>query len=95
MARNRHEVSVADAKRYLSELLGRVDFGRETITITKRGRAVAKLIPIERPPRSFSDIVGFLDDDDAFFAALAELRDRWGSPTGRDPFRHTKRRRRS
>lgn len=40
-------VSVADAKTHLSELLVAVEAG-ETIEITRRGKAVARLEPVER-----------------------------------------------
>ena len=30
-------INVADAKRHFADLLGRVAYGRETITITRRG----------------------------------------------------------
>ena len=64
--------SVADAKREFSDLLGRVAYGRETIVITKRGRPMAKLVPIAedaREERSFADM-GWLEDDDPFFKAV-------------------------
>jgi prevent-host-death family protein len=38
-----------EAKTHLSRLLERVERG-ETFTITKNGRPVAKLVPIEEPP---------------------------------------------
>ena len=68
-------VSVADAKREFSDLLGRVAYGRETIVITRRGRPMAKLVPIAEEPseeRSFAD-VGWLEDDDPFFRAIEEI----------------------
>lgn len=42
------EVSVAQAKAHLSEILDRVEAG-ETVTITRRGKAVARLSGIEAP----------------------------------------------
>lgn len=44
------EVSVADAKAKLSELLNRVANG-ETVSITRRGKAVAVLAPPTEPKR--------------------------------------------
>lgn len=67
-------VSVAEAKRSLSELLGRVAFSRESITILKRGRPMAKLVPVEeRERRSLADVRGWLPDDDPFFAIMEEI----------------------
>ncbi len=53
-------VSVADAKKHLSDILGRVAYGKETITITKRGKPVAEIIPIKKEdkPRHIVDVVG-------------------------------------
>jgi prevent-host-death family protein len=39
-------VGAFDAKTRLSELLGRVERG-EVVTITRRGRPIARLVPIE------------------------------------------------
>lgn len=44
------EIGVAQAKAHLSELLDRVEAG-ETVTITRHGRAVARLSRIETPKR--------------------------------------------
>ena len=44
------EVSLADAKAHLSELLDRVEAG-ESICITRRGRPVARLTAVSRPRR--------------------------------------------
>ena len=38
-------VHVAEAKRRLSDLLGRVAYGGETVLITRWGRPMAKLVP--------------------------------------------------
>jgi prevent-host-death family protein len=62
-------VSVAEAKQHLSELLGRVAFAGETVTISKRGKPMAKLVPVNTPdtaPR-LADAQGWLRDDDPFF----------------------------
>ena len=42
------EIGLAQAKAYLSAILDRVEAG-ETVTITRRGRPVAKLSAIEAP----------------------------------------------
>lgn len=41
------EISVSDAGDRLGELVERVRFGREVITITRYDKPVAKLVPIE------------------------------------------------
>jgi prevent-host-death family protein len=44
------EISVAQAKARLSEILNRVEAG-ETVTITRRGRPVAKLSAVDAPKK--------------------------------------------
>ena len=38
-------VSTVEVRKHLSELLGRVAYGGETILMSKRGRPMAKLAP--------------------------------------------------
>ena len=67
-------VNVVEAKRSLSELLGRVAYGRETITIVKRGRPMARLVPaISETSRSIGALKGWLNDDDPFFSVMEEV----------------------
>ena len=66
-------VNVADAKRQFSDLLGRVAYGRESIVITRRGRPMAKLVPIPEQSEGaneLADLEGWLADDDPFFAIV-------------------------
>lgn len=51
------EVSALEAKTRLSSLLDRVSHGEEVV-ITRQGKAVARLAPVERadPPRSSANI---------------------------------------
>lgn len=44
------EYSVAEAKKHFSELLSRVAFGGERITIAKRGKPLAMLVPPAAEP---------------------------------------------
>jgi len=45
---NEQTISVADAKKHFSELLGKVAHGKEQILITKRGKPMARLVPAEQ-----------------------------------------------
>ena len=65
-------VNVADAKRHFSDLLGRVAYGRETILITRRGRPMAKLVPVdaESEKKGLAALCGWLADDDPFFEIM-------------------------
>lgn len=69
---NKKNVSVAEAKQTLSDLLGRVAYGGETITITRRGRAVARLVPVDKggDRQHLADAKGWLPADDRFFEII-------------------------
>jgi len=67
-------VSVAEAKRSLSELLSRVAYRGESIVIAKRGKPVARLVPVTSNRReSLADVRGWLNDTDPFFAAVERI----------------------
>jgi prevent-host-death family protein len=61
-------VSVHEAKTHLSRLLQRVESGEEVI-IARRGRAVARLVPLDpklpREPGRLKDSITVRDDFDA------------------------------
>lgn len=68
------EVTVAEAKRRLSELLGRVAFGGTRVLILRRGRPMARLVPLHSPENpSLADVRGWLDDDDPFFGIVDRI----------------------
>jgi prevent-host-death family protein len=73
--KHEHEVGVAEAKREFSHLLGRVAYGKERITILRRGRAVARLVPIGDDPArpGLADAKGWLEADDPFFGELERV----------------------
>lgn len=61
--------SVAEAKKHFSELLSRVAYGGERITIAKRGKPLAILVPSSLEPDSdhLSRVEGWLENNDPFF----------------------------
>ena len=64
-------VSVAEAKRHLSDLLGRVAYGGERVVITRRGRPMATLVPAAPvESKSLAAVHGWLDEDDPLFARV-------------------------
>jgi len=75
-------LNVAEAKRHLSDLLGRVAQGGETILITRRGKPMAKLTPVDDPtePQPLAEVEGWLDDDHPFFAAIDDIVDKRSMP---------------
>jgi prevent-host-death family protein len=62
-------VNVAEAKKRLSDLLGRVAYAGETVLITRRGRPMARLVPLEPPDagEGLAGVRGWLGDEDPFF----------------------------
>lgn len=67
-------LNVAEAKRRLSELIGRVAFGGASFLITRRGRPMARLVPPAADhPRHLADVRGWLQDGDAFLGAVDEI----------------------
>ncbi len=74
MAPKSSRVNVAEAKKSLSELIGRVAYGQETITILKRGRPMARLVPVNEQTRlPLSEVKGWLNKNDPFFRIMDEI----------------------
>lgn len=51
-------VTLADAKTHLSHLLDQVEAGEEVV-ITRRGQAVARISPVEKPKRPVKPLAEF------------------------------------
>ena len=67
-------VGVAEAKKHLSDLLGRVAYGGETVVITRRGRPMAKLVPpAADESEGLAAVRGWLDEDDPLFASVEAI----------------------
>jgi len=92
-------VSVADTRQHLSEILGQVAYGREAFVITKKGRPMARLMPIPRPKssdkktRTLGNIRGWLEDDAPFFRHLELIRNLSRKQKPKDPFARKKKKR--
>ena len=69
----RKTINVAEAKKHLSELLGRVAYGGEQIVITKRGKPLARLVPATAESRHLAEAKGWLDDEDDFFEIIDRI----------------------
>jgi prevent-host-death family protein len=54
-------VGAYEAKTHLSRLLEEVEAGGEVV-VTKHGRPIARIVPIEEPKRSPADVLAELDD---------------------------------
>lgn len=67
-------VGVAEAKKSLSDLLSRVAYQGVSFVIEKRGRPLARLVPMaRRRRRGLADVRGWLDDADPFFTAMEHI----------------------
>ncbi|MEE8399140.1 MAG: type II toxin-antitoxin system Phd/YefM family antitoxin [Desulfobacterales bacterium] len=73
---NEETINVAEAKKRFSELLGRVAYGNTRILLTKRGKPMARLIPVGGNERHVGDTRGWLDDDDPFFDDMKRIVER-------------------
>jgi len=68
------KATVAEAKAHFSELLGEVAHTGRSVLITKRGRPMAKLVPVDADERPhLATVKGWLDEDDPFFTAIDEI----------------------
>ena len=68
-------LNVAEAKKHLSDLLGRVAYAGESVLITRRGKPMAKLVPaVDASSRDSGwPAKGWLEDDDPFFEIVADV----------------------
>ena len=69
------EVSVVEAKKHLSDLLGRVAYRGERITISKRGKPMAVLVPTAEVhgQKSIKELRGWLEPSDPFFKVISRI----------------------
>jgi len=73
MIMNQQSISVAEAKKHFSDLLGRVAYGKEQIIITKRGKPMARLVPTEENDEHLVQAKGWLKEDDPFFQTIESI----------------------
>ena len=66
-------INIAEAKKHFSELVGRVAYAKERLLITKRGKPMARLVPVEESESHLGDARGWLDDNDPFFSVLESI----------------------
>ena len=68
-------VGVGAAKSHFSELLDRVQDESLIVTVTRHGRPIARIVPVDFVPDAghLADARGWLDDDDSFFVGLEEI----------------------
>jgi antitoxin (DNA-binding transcriptional repressor) of toxin-antitoxin stability system len=69
------KLNLAEVNERLDDLVDRVSETGETILFLQSGKPVAKLVPAgsEDEPSHLSDVQGWLEDSDPFFAAIDEI----------------------
>ena len=91
-------MSIAETRQHLSEILGKVAYGGEAFVITKKGRPMAKLVPIPKTksssklPKTLGEIKGGLPDDHPFFRNLELARELSRNQKPTNPFARRTRR---
>lgn len=66
--------SIAEAKARLSELVGEVAHAGHSVVITKRGRPMARLVPLPGAATAHpAQLKGWLEDDDPFFNTVDDI----------------------
>lgn len=68
-------INIAEAKKHFSELIGQVAYAKKKLLITKRGKPMARLIPVEDKARHLSEAQGWLEDNDPFFKTIERIVD--------------------
>jgi len=90
-------MSIAETRQHLSEILGKVAYGGEVFVITKKGRPMARLLPIakaktgEKRLKSVKDFRGWLPDSHPFFRNLELARELSRNQKLKNPFTRKKR----
>ena len=64
-------VTVRDLQRKIKECIDEAQ--RDRVIITRRGKPVAKISPLEDSPTHLGQVKGWLEDSDPFFGALEEI----------------------
>jgi prevent-host-death family protein len=68
------KATVAEVKAHLSELIGEVAHAGQSVLITRRGRPMAKLVPVDASARPHpAKIKGWMDENDPFFEAVEDI----------------------
>ena len=73
------EIAAGEFKAHCLRLLDQVADERVELVITKRGRPVAKLVPLEEPPSLVGSVTVLVDRDDDWFST-SDLVDLPGDP---------------
>ncbi len=70
---NQQAVSIVGTKKHLSNLIGRVAYGKEEIVIAKKGKPMALLLPVKENNHHLSEAKGWLEEDDPFFKMIENI----------------------
>jgi prevent-host-death family protein len=70
---NERRLNLADAKKHFSDVIGGVVHGGKPVLIMKRGRPVARIVPLNPGGSRLSDAKGWLDPGDDFFDSIEKI----------------------
>jgi prevent-host-death family protein len=68
-------INIAEAKKHFSELIGQVAYAKKKLLITKRGKPMARLVPVEDEACNLSEAQGWLENNDPFFKTIDRIVD--------------------
>jgi len=63
-------VSIADARKYFSSIIGEVAYGKRRVLITKRGKPMAWPTPAVLEKSHLAEAKGWLENNDPFFKTI-------------------------
>ncbi|MBI9082152.1 MAG: type II toxin-antitoxin system Phd/YefM family antitoxin [Desulfobacterales bacterium] len=66
-------INIAEAKKHFSDLIGQVAFAKKRLLITKRGKPMARLVPVEDAEHRLNEAQGWLENDDPFFDTIENI----------------------
>ena len=70
---NQETMSIAEAKKHFSDLVGKVAYGKKRFIITKRGKPMALLTPADEGDRALFPATGWLEENDPFFETMDRI----------------------
>jgi len=68
-----NQIAAAEFKRKFSDFLGRIVFKHERFIITRRGKPVAEILPVQNGASHIAEVKGWLDDSDPFFNLMDSI----------------------
>lgn len=88
------QIPAAEFKANCLKIMDEVEKTHDPVVITKRGRPVAKLVPVERPGTKRKPLFGYMADEATILGDVVNMpKTIWEADAGREPNLRTKTRR--